>query len=114
MKVRYNIEGKSCKVLGLKVGIALSHNNCYGECYCSMHCKRAKMYDNVGGCKFCDINLENVNVLSSVKKIFSCPIHSEIITDMPGKCPICGMDLVLIDPIEEKGITYIELIKKFK
>jgi P-type Cu2+ transporter len=25
---------------------------------------------------------------------FTCPMHPEIILDMPGKCPICGMNLV--------------------
>lgn len=26
--------------------------------------------------------------------VYICPMHSQIITDKPGKCPICGMDLV--------------------
>jgi P-type Cu2+ transporter len=25
---------------------------------------------------------------------FTCPMHSQIVKDAPGKCPICGMDLV--------------------
>lgn len=25
---------------------------------------------------------------------YTCPMHPEIITDKPGTCPICGMDLV--------------------
>jgi len=28
------------------------------------------------------------------KKIYTCPMHPEIIRDAPGTCPICGMDLV--------------------
>jgi membrane fusion protein, copper/silver efflux system len=28
------------------------------------------------------------------KKIYTCPMHPEIIRDKPGQCPICGMDLV--------------------
>lgn len=27
-------------------------------------------------------------------EIYTCPMHPEIIRDKPGKCPICGMDLV--------------------
>lgn len=27
-------------------------------------------------------------------KVWSCPMHPEIVQDHPGKCPICGMDLV--------------------
>jgi Cu(I)/Ag(I) efflux system membrane fusion protein len=28
------------------------------------------------------------------QEIYTCPMHPEIIRDKPGKCPICGMDLV--------------------
>lgn len=31
---------------------------------------------------------------------FVCPMHSNVITDKPGTCPICGMELV---PIESNG-----------
>ena len=26
-------------------------------------------------------------------KIYSCPMHPEIVSNKPGKCPKCGMDL---------------------
>lgn len=29
-----------------------------------------------------------------VKKIYTCPMHPEIVKNEPGRCPICGMDLV--------------------
>src|SRR6266403_1259104 len=32
-------------------------------------------------------------------KVYTCPMHPEIIRSEPGPCPICGMDLV------EKGVT---------
>ena len=25
---------------------------------------------------------------------YTCPMHPEVHSDIPGKCPICGMDLV--------------------
>jgi Cu(I)/Ag(I) efflux system membrane fusion protein len=28
------------------------------------------------------------------KKLYTCPMHPEILRDAPGTCPICGMDLV--------------------
>jgi Cu(I)/Ag(I) efflux system membrane fusion protein len=36
------------------------------------------------------------------KHMFQCPMHPQIIQDHPGKCPICGMDLV---PMESAGPT---------
>jgi YgiT-type zinc finger domain-containing protein len=31
---------------------------------------------------------------TTAKYVYTCPMHPEIITDKPGKCPICGMTLV--------------------
>lgn len=31
---------------------------------------------------------------STEKKIYTCTMHPEVISDKPGKCPKCGMDLV--------------------
>ena len=31
---------------------------------------------------------------STVKYVYTCTMHPEIITDKPGKCPKCGMTLV--------------------
>ena len=46
---------------------------------------------------------------------FTCPMHPEIIKDSPGSCPICGMDLVAINPTsKDEDKTYHELLKKFK
>ncbi|TSC52413.1 MAG: Cu2+-exporting ATPase [Parcubacteria group bacterium LiPW_41] len=29
--------------------------------------------------------------------IYTCPMHSEVKSKIPGKCPVCGMDLILMD-----------------
>jgi len=29
------------------------------------------------------------------KQVYTCPMHPQIISDHPGQCPICGMDLIL-------------------
>lgn len=33
------------------------------------------------------------------KQLYTCPMHPQIISEKPGSCPICGMDLV---PLEKK------------
>jgi predicted RNA-binding Zn-ribbon protein involved in translation (DUF1610 family) len=34
------------------------------------------------------------------EKMYTCPMHSDVMQDHPGKCPKCGMDLV-----ESKNMT---------
>ena len=38
-------------------------------------------------------------VVNSNKKVsqYTCPMHPHIMSDKPGRCPICGMDLVPVD-----------------
>jgi rubrerythrin len=35
----------------------------------------------------------------AAKQLYTCPMHPEVISDQPGKCPKCGMDLV---PLKSK------------
>ncbi|MFM9824978.1 copper-transporting P-type ATPase, partial [Flavobacterium sp.] len=45
----------------------------------------------------------------------TCPMHPEVIKDSPGSCPICGMDLVPMNPSDtEDQKTYKDLVKKMK
>jgi len=32
---------------------------------------------------------------STKQAVYTCPMHPEVISDKPGKCPKCGMNLVL-------------------
>lgn len=38
---------------------------------------------------FCNFYMEK-------QRQFPCPLHPEIIKDVPGRCPKCGMNLVLV------------------
>jgi predicted RNA-binding Zn-ribbon protein involved in translation (DUF1610 family) len=39
------------------------------------------------------MNGMNMNMLTK-STIYSCPMHPEVNSDKPGKCPKCGMELV--------------------
>mgnify|MGYP001573303742 CR=1 FL=1 len=45
--------------------------------------------------------------------MYTCPMHPEIVSDKPGKCPKCGMNLVPKDASlnmhinEDKGLSVI-------
>jgi uncharacterized protein with PIN domain len=36
---------------------------------------------------------------------YTCPMHPEVITNKPGKCPKCGMTLVKVEAQKVKGET---------
>lgn len=43
---------------------------------------------------FAQNDTAKIQKISSDSIIYTCPMHPEIISDKPGKCPKCGMDLV--------------------
>lgn len=41
---------------------------------------------------------------STVTKTYTCPMHPEVISDKPGQCPKCGMDLELKDNNDKSDV----------
>jgi Cu(I)/Ag(I) efflux system membrane fusion protein len=41
---------------------------------------------------------------SSEKQLYQCSMHPNVVSDHPGNCPICGMELQPIKQVKEKGI----------
>ncbi|HCM76492.1 MAG TPA: efflux transporter periplasmic adaptor subunit [Cytophagales bacterium] len=40
---------------------------------------------------------------SEIKQTYTCPMHPQIVQDKPGTCPICGMDLVVVNAGGDKS-----------
>lgn len=56
---------------------------------------------------------EHNHGIQEKKKVYTCPMHPEIIKDKPGQCPICGMDLVeKIEDGKKNSTNEIELLLK--
>jgi copper chaperone CopZ len=68
-----------------------------GTFYCPMQCEGDKIYDQQGDCPVCGMDLvEEMSLTQATGPAFTCPMHPEIIENVPGTCHICGMDLISI------------------
>ncbi|TDS07494.1 heavy metal translocating P-type ATPase [Sphingobacterium paludis] len=83
-----------------------------GKFYCPMHCEGEKVYDDVGSCPVCGMNLEKIPDMT-MQVEYRCPMHSDVVQDHPGSCPICGMDLVANHMAEAKDPVYTAMQRKF-
>lgn len=82
-----------------------------GKYYCPMMCEGDKVYDHFGSCPICGMNLEKIPD-TTIKVVFSCPMHPEIQSDKPGTCSICGMDLVANQEVDNEDQVYQDWKKK--
>jgi hypothetical protein len=49
---------------------------------------------NGTGCKPSSMPSTASENATSQTRQYTCPMHPEVVSDKPGKCPKCGMDLV--------------------
>ena len=38
--------------------------------------------------------MKDTSMMKQTAAVYTCKMHPEVISDKPGKCPKCGMDLV--------------------
>ena len=49
---------------------------------------------------------ENKSTKAAIgKETYSCPMHPEVTSDKPGKCPKCGMDLEKVETTDSTQTT---------
>ncbi len=53
-----------------------------------------------------DDNPVQTHLAQHADPTYVCPMHPDVISDEPGDCPICGMDLVLREPQDRKILFY--------
>jgi hypothetical protein len=46
---------------------------------------------------------------TAAKAVYTCPMHPEVISDKPGKCPKCGMDLVKKKPVKDSTMKGMKM-----
>jgi hypothetical protein len=39
------------------------------------------------------------------KVLYTCPMHPEVRSDKPGKCPKCGMDLIKVEKVSDTTVV---------
>ncbi|HSZ73015.1 MAG TPA: heavy metal-binding domain-containing protein [Cytophagaceae bacterium] len=54
---------------------------------------------------------ETKEKISETTVFYSCPMHPEVVTNAPGKCPKCGMDLVKKEPTEKMEMKPDSMMK---
>jgi hypothetical protein len=60
----------------------------------SLSFSRTKKNSGTSDLVLTDLTLQQKKQAVSVKEVYTCPMHPEIISDKPGKCPKCKMNLV--------------------
>ncbi len=66
--------------------VKVAHTDAYA---CPMKCEGEKKYEKEGNCPKCKMDLKKMNM----KKVYTCSMHPEIVSDKKGECPKCGMAL---------------------
>ncbi|MFA6034673.1 MAG: efflux RND transporter periplasmic adaptor subunit [Myxococcota bacterium] len=116
-KLLWLILGAVLLMAVLVAGCDRGHQDSGVKYHCPMH--PTYVSDKPGDCPICGMRLvpiKNDDKSSAIEHssanaggdaaatLYTCPMHPEVVSDRPGKCPKCGMNLVPIkdDPLAPK------------
>ena len=76
------------------ISILFVFTSCMGVSHLA-HSTEAQATNAMGTDDVIQANQNNQGSVQNTSKIYTCPMHPEVLSDMPGKCPKCGMELVV-------------------
>lgn len=83
----------------ISISILIVFSGCMGVSHLG-HATEAYAMQTNGANDTIQANLNNQVPAQVTPKVFTCPMHPEVLSDKPGKCPKCSMELVVQNPVE--------------
>lgn len=65
----------------------------FGTAYSQCGGSKRQNHNTINSAK--SVENKDTNTLIDSTKTYTCSMHPEVISDKPGKCPKCGMELIL-------------------
>ena len=92
-------------VCGMLVKAESSHRSLHGDqtvLFCSARCKAKFDSDPHAYLRDSGVRHEHAFSTEPIGSKWTCPMHSQIVRDAPGACPICGMALEPMTPSADR------------
>lgn len=81
-------------ILAISISIFLGFTSCMGVAHLG-HSNQEQGTNTMETYNTNQANQNNQGSVQNTSTIYTCSMHPEVLSDMPGKCPKCGMELVV-------------------
>lgn len=81
-------------ILTIFISTLLGLTGCMGVSHLA-HSKMSDSERTIGTNETIEQNQNNQTSVKVTSIVYACPMHPEVVSDKPGKCQKCGMDLVV-------------------